>query len=121
MLHMPLKEELSHELLFGSQTMDLDHQGVISRDFQSRMSWVSVTIRANRYVAYTSKSCADAMIECRVFIKVLINSAHVSVIMNNLNQQRIHLSYGISKSDWYYFWKRRGLWSRCNNKIGFYI
>lgn len=32
-LHMPPKEELSHGFWFGSQPMDLDHQGIISKGF----------------------------------------------------------------------------------------
>lgn len=63
---MPLKGELSHELLFGSQPMYLDCHKVISRDFQSPLSLVSITVRRKRYVAYTSKSGVDAMMKRKV-------------------------------------------------------
>lgn len=46
-------------------TSGFNHEGVISRFVQGQMSLVSITIRANRYIAYTYKSCVDVMIKCK--------------------------------------------------------
>ena len=76
-LHTPLKE-LSHQLLFSPQPLDLDHQEVILRYFQVKWA-ASIAIRAYTYAAETWKCCVAVTIRCKVLQSV--KSAHVLVIM----------------------------------------